>query len=539
MSNPVLGAESLAYGALAADVGLVTGYPGSPVTGVFDSIVAAAEPGRNLDASWAPNEKVAMEMAIGASIGGQRALVILKSVGLNIALDPLATATYSGCPRGLVILLGDDPGAWGSQNEQDSRWLARTAEVPVVEPTGTDQAAAIMAQAFAWSESAGSPIIVRVTRCLTNLRGPSLEPWHLPPVKVGFYRKRNRWLVLPHLAVRKHASLHRRLRKVRSMFEASPYDEFAGEGAIGILGVGGAYSKLRQVFPRPFEGLRTARLSSVWPLPEKRLSAWLRGLGQVLVLEEGDTFVEEALRTLVQGRRMHVAIHGRLTGDVPTEGALALRDVSSAVSTLSPRLAPADLDEPVRSMPSQEPLCEDCLYRPAFQALLDAMDRNGGRKRYIVVGETSCMVRANLPPMELFDIKYSLGSALGLGLGVAASAPKHRVIALLGDSSLYHSDMNAIPCAVQRNPPLVALVLDNGTTALTGGQVHPGSAQDRHGRPRAHIAPEDLIRGCGIEPVICSAEHPETLSTAIEQALQSSAFRMIVVRARCPRYTTG
>jgi len=122
MSNPVLGAESLAYGALAADVGLVTGYPGSPVTGVFDSIVAAAEPGRNLDASWAPNEKVAMEMAIGASIGGQRALVILKSVGLNIALDPLATATYSGCPRGLVILLGDDPGAWGSQNEQDSRW---------------------------------------------------------------------------------------------------------------------------------------------------------------------------------------------------------------------------------------------------------------------------------------------------------------------------------------------------------------------------------------------------------------------------------
>src|SRR5690554_1427862 len=156
-------------GSAGAGVGVVSGYPGSPATGVFDALLARTAPG-DLQIGWAPNEKVAMEIAIGASLGGARSLVVLKSVGMNIGLDPLATMTYTGCHKGMVILLGDDPGAWGSQNEQDSRWLARVAEVPVVEPTSVAQAAALMAQAFVWSESLGVPVIVRIVGSLALSR---------------------------------------------------------------------------------------------------------------------------------------------------------------------------------------------------------------------------------------------------------------------------------------------------------------------------------------------------------------------------------
>ncbi len=533
MPTPVLGAESLAHGALAAGVGLVTGYPGSPVTGVYDSILAKTDPEHDLEACWAPNEKVAMEMAIGGSIGGRRALVILKSVGLNVALDPLATASYTGCPRALVVLLGDDPGAWGSQNEQDSRWLARTAEVPVVEPTSVSQAAPLMAQAFAWSEAVGTPIIVRVTRSLTTARGVLEEPWRLPPPKSGFRRRRNRWIVLPHLAVRKHAGLHRRLRKIKSMFEASPYDTDQGNGTAGVLCVGATYGKLGQILPLPCNSLRTAGLSSVWPLPENRCVSWLRGQEQVLVLEEGGPFVEEALSALAKRYRLRVVIRGRLTRHVPTEGELRLQDIARAVNKMRTDLMPKDIEEPTQPVASQQPLCDDCLYRPVFESLLATMERNGGRNRYVVVGETSCMVRANLPPMELFDVKYSLGSSLGLGLGIAATNRAHGVVALMGDSSLYHSGVNALTCAVQRNPRLLAIVLHNGTTALTGGQTHPGSPQHQ----AARIAPEDIIRGCGAEPVVCDANNTEALGQAIDEGLQSRIFHVIVVRAPCPRYT--
>lgn len=533
MAETMRGEEALAWGALAAGVRVVTGYPGSPVTGVFDALLQRTSPDE-VHIDWAPNEKVAMEIGIGASLGGARALVAVKSVGMNVALDPLATMTYTGCHRGLVILVGDDPGSWGSQNEQDSRWLARVAEVPVVEPTSVSQAATIMAQAFAWSEAANTPVMVRITRALALAEGEPEEPWTLPVARGGFARKRNRWVSLPYLSVRKHHMLHARLRQVATMFETSPYDVSSGAGSLGIVGVGYAHRKVALALGEDAARYRLLGLASVWPLPQEALRAWLGGVERVLVVEDGGPFVEEALAALAQRAGLAVEIIGRDSRALPAEGELTAADIVRAAGILDPALRRAAPQEPAPAMASERPLCPGCPYRPAVEALVAAMEAHGGRQRYVVVGETGCMVRANLPPYELFDVKYSLGSGLGLGLGLAMSDRRHRVVALLGDSSFFHSDVNALPYAVQQGLPMVVIVLDNGTTALTGGQPHPGSAHDERGRARPATDLAALIRGAGIEPADCRADEPQALAAALRAALSADRLSVILVRGECP-----
>lgn len=534
MAETMRGDQALAWGALAAGVGVVTGYPGSPASGVFDALLARTSPS-DLHIAWAPNEKVAMEIAIGASLGGTRALVVVKSVGLNVGLDPLATMTYTGCHRGLVILLGDDPGAWGSQNEQDSRWLARVAEVPVVEPTSVEQAAALMAQAFVWSESCGTPIIVRITRGLAVDRGEPQEPFAPPAPRGGFLRKRNRWITLPPTAVRKHHMLHTRLRSVANAWESSPYDLSSGEGPLGILAVGHAHSKVRRALGDRAGDYRLLGLSSAWPLPEGTLARWLRGVERVLVVEEGGPFVEEGLAALAGRRGLGVEILGRATRAVPAEGELTAESIAGAIAALDPSTTLAAAPERTPERAAERPLCPGCPYVPAVEALLAAMEAHGGRRRHIVVGETGCMVRANLPPYELFDVKYSLGAGLGLGLGLAMSDRQHTVVALLGDSSFFHSDLNALPYAAVEGLPIVAVVLDNGGAALTGGQPNPASPVDDRGAPRRAVDLIALLRGAGVDPVVCAAEDRAALDAAFDAALGAQdGLRVIVVRGECP-----
>ncbi len=532
----VQGDEALARGALAAGVRVVTGYPGSPSTGVFDNILTHVKDAET-HVQWSPNEKVAMETAIGASIGGSRTLVALKSVGLNVGLDPLATVSLSGCHAGFVILLGDDPGAWASQNEQDSRWSLRVAEVPIVEPLSVDQAAPLMHQAFAWSESLGMPVVVRVTRALTLAYGSLVSLPTPPSPQKDFLRERNRWIALPYLVEDRHHNLHQGLRQMQTAFETSPYNVQEGQGKVGVIGVGYAFSKLRSLVEEHPLPCQIMGLSTTWPLPEKRITEWAQGLHRILVLEENGPFVEQQVRALAQRHALPSPILGREDGSVPSEGELDAAKITAALRALLPdaQLPQQEVEE--RSMPSKVPLCDDCPYRPTFDALLTAMERNGGRERHIVIGETGCMVRANLPPLELFDIKYSLGSGLGIGLGVALSHTDHRVVAILGDSSFFHSDIPTMPQAVQLDLPMLVIVLDNDVTALTGGQVHPGSRRDERGRPRDKKADlVDVIRGCGAEPQLFRPQDRVEMEAAFDRALAGDGLQVVVARGPCPRY---
>jgi len=524
------GAEALAWGVCAAKVGLMTGYPGAPATEVYDAVMARTQ--RDLSAYWAPNEKAAVEVALGASLAGMRALVVLKSVGLNVALDPLATAAYSGCHAGLVILLGDDPGGWSSQNEQDSRWLARAAELPLVESIDGDNAASFMVQAFAWSEAIGLPVIVRVTPSLVGRRCVAAPPWELPPSHKQFAHRENRWVVLPATVVARRRTLHRKLRLMRHSLEASPYDRATLRGSLGVLAVGAAYAKVVDLLGDAERDCSLLGLTSVHPLPEEALKLWLGHCSRVLVLEEGGPFVEHGLRALAQRAHLRTQIAGRQDHVLPEEGELSGRDIAMALRRLDPSIALPVPETLAREMPSTAGLCPQCLYAPAFAALAAAMHRTGGRRRYLVTGETGCMVRAHGSAVRL-DVKLSLGASLGLALGLAEATERQRVVALVADSSFFHSEVTALPLVIDRGLDLTVVVLDNGLTGLTGGQPHPGSAPQ--GRPTRLV---DCCRAMGIEPtvVVMASDGQQALESTLATALTQPGVRMVVLEAPCPRY---
>jgi indolepyruvate ferredoxin oxidoreductase alpha subunit len=527
-SGMMNGAQALAWGAAVAQAGLVTGYPGAPATAVFDALLAYDEPGRQ--AYWAPNEKVAVEVAIGASLAGMRSLVVLKSVGLNIALDPLATVALCGCHAGLVILLGDDPGGWSSQNEQDSRWLALTAELPVVEPIDIESAASFMVQAFAWSESIGLPVIVRITSSFAAREGIALPPWELPPAHKRFAHKADRWVVLPASVVARRRTLHRKLRQMQHSLEASPYDRALLDSSLGVIAVGATWAKLHDLLGESEHTFSLLGLTSVYPLPEEALKQWLRRCSRVLVLEEGGPFVEQQLRALIGRAHLPTQIMGRDDRTVPEEGELTGADLLKGLGRLRPGFEGLALPEPPREMPSAAGLCPGCEYEQAFAALNEAMDACGGRKRFLLVGETGCMVRAH-GALKL-DVKLSLGAALGLAIGLAEAHRGQRIVVLAGDSCLFHTEINALPLAVDRGLNLTVVVLDNGVTGLTGGQPHPGSGQ------RSQRLAE-LVRACGVEPVQVPAAATPEAAQQLARALQQPGVNVVIVGAPCARHSQG
>ncbi len=530
------GAYALARGAIECDVSLVTGYPGAPATAVVNAILALTSPDQ-VQVEWTSNEKVAIEFAFGASLGGRRSLLCVKSVGLNIALDPVMALNLSGCNAGFVILVGDDPGSWGSQNEQDSRALALMAEVPLLEPTTVSQARAAMRRAFELSEELGQPLMVRITRALVLAEAdlPLLPPSTMGPPP-PFQRQFMRWVVLPVNVVPYHRRLGQWLDAVQAQFEDSPFNGVEGDGAYGVIAAGFAYQKLLDLLGDavPPE-LRLLRLGTFNPLPARRVTAFLKTVESALVLEETAPLVERAVKAAAQGAGLALPIYGRDTGHVPRAGELFAPQVAAALNRFLPRLTLPTEGQSERPRPSQKPLCDDCPYLPTLEALTEVIAQGGGREQFIVVGDPGCMVRAQLPPYELLDVKNSLGSSIGMAAGLALSDTGKRVVALSGDSGFLHSGFSGLVDAARMGAPMLVLLLDNGTTALSGGQPHPGSRVDARGRPRRAVDLAALIgeTGAGMVRVV-DVEGGEDIRGPIEAGINFDGLAVIIARGRCP-----
>jgi indolepyruvate ferredoxin oxidoreductase alpha subunit len=577
MKDPVPGAYALARGAIEAGVSLVTGYPGAPTTAVVNKILALTSPDE-VQVEWTSNEKVAIEMAFGASLGGMRSFLCVKSVGLNVALDPLMALNLSGCNAGLVLLVGDDPGGWGSQNEQDSRTLALAAEIPLLEPTSVSDARAAVRQAFQLSEETGLPIIVRVTRALVLAQEVELAEEEiqaaLPP---SFQREFMRWVVLPINVVARHLDLLQRLDAVQARFEDSPFNGVEGYGSRGVIAAGFAYQKLLNLLGGTVPpGLRVLRLGTFHPLPVERVTAFLQTVGSALILEETAPLVERAVRAAaqglvlseVEGAGLSLPVYGRDTGHVSRVGELFAPQIVAALNRFMPRLALPTEGESSRPMPSRESLCDGCPYIPIFDALTEVIAQLGGRDEVIVVGDPGCMVRAQLPPYELLDVKISLGSSIGMSLGssigmaagialdqrrldpVAGSHPEpvegskrgkgRQVVALCGDSSFLHSGFSGLVDATRVGARMLVLMLDNGTTALSGGQPHPASRTDARGRPRRAVDLAALAREAGADMVqVVDLDHGGDIRAAIEMGMDFDGVAVVIARGQCPRWSAA
>jgi len=545
MNEPVSGAYALARGAIEAGVSLVTGYPGTPTTAVVNKILELTSPDE-VQVEWTSNEKVAVEMAFGASLGGTRSLLGVKSVGLNIALDPLMALNLSGCNAGFVILVGDDPGGWGSQNEQDSRVLALAAEIPLLEPTSVSHARAAMRQAFQLSEEMGLPVMVRVTRALVLAQETGLAEEKVrttPPP--SFEREFMRWVVLPVNVVPRHLRLLERLDAVQSRFEDSPFNGVEGDGPQGVIAAGFVYQKLLDLLGGTVPpGLRILQLGTFYPLPVERVTAFVRTVESVLVLEETAPLVERAVRAVAQGGGLTLPIYGRDTGHVPRTGELFAPHIAAALNDFLPSLSLPTQGESSRPMPSRQPFCDGCPYIPTFDALTEVIAQLGGRDEVIVVGDPGCMVRAQLPPYELLDVKTSLGSSIGMAAGIVLSvlggSAEKRVVALCGDSSFLHSGFSGLVDATRVGARMLVVILDNGTTALSGGQPHPASRVDARGRSRHAVDLAALAReaGAGVVQVV-DLDHGGDIRSAIEMGMNFDGVAVVIARGQCPRWSAA
>ena len=532
MTQSFSGSASIARAVIDAGTRVAASYPGGPVTAVVDKLIDLAD-ASNLHVEWSNCEKVAFEVAIGCSLAGRRSVVAAKHVGINHILDPLMTVNLTGTGGGMVILAGDDPGSYGSQNEQDSRLLGAFAEIPIFEPATPQQGYWMTRQAFRLSEACRLPVMVRFVADYTKDTAPvTLEP-PAHAARAEFSRER-RWSALPALVVEDHAALHRKLRQVARSFDHPPYRNFNssdGSGGRGIIAAGYLAARLRHYAPHA--DLSVFELGTLFPLPEEQICAFLSVIDCVYILEEVEPYVENQVRSLAQRQGFPVKIYGKTTGHVHWEGDLDLKKIAGLLSDVlgqSLDTTPA----PPRTYPSRQPFGDGCPYTPFFRNLQQMIAENVIPKP-IVVGETGCLVRLSNPPFDMLDVKYSMGSSIGIASGLWRSGVEDRILAVAGDSVFFHTAINGLINAAHHQADIVVAIMDNQTVALTGFQERTGGGTTAMGEQVQPIYPEEVARALGIGKVCTlDAFDEKSIRQTLQKAFSRKGLSFLVVRGRCP-----
>jgi indolepyruvate ferredoxin oxidoreductase alpha subunit len=530
------GSESIAGAVVDAGTKLVASYPGGPITDIVETLIDH-HAAHDVYVEWSNCEKVAFEVALGCSLGGRRSVLVAKHVGINHILDPLMTANLTGTGGGLVILAGDDPGAYGSQNEQDSRLLGAYAEIPILEPATPAQGYRMTRQAFRLSETHRLPVMVRFVADYTTDSAPlSLET--LAPEARARFNREIRWKALPAKVVADHAALHDKLQQISASFEQAPYQAFNtrdGDGQTGIIAAGYMAARLRRC--APLANLSIFELATIFPLPEKRIVDFLDGLNRVFILEEVEPFIETQIQSLAQRHGLQVEILGKTGGHVPWEGDFHQQKLAQFLSEQLGQSVPAAA-APARTYPSRQPFGDGCSYTPFFKTLQHMISEKK-IPRPIVVGETGCLVRLINPPFEMLDAKYSMGSSIGIASGLARSGVSDKILAVTGDSAFLHTGLNGLVNAAHHQPDITVVVMDNETVAMTGFQVPTGAGVTAMGKQVEPIYPEKVAEALSIDNVgVVDAFDETAIAHALQAAFDKKGLSFMVVRGRCPHIAT-
>ncbi|OGO74466.1 MAG: indolepyruvate ferredoxin oxidoreductase subunit alpha [Chloroflexi bacterium RIFCSPLOWO2_12_FULL_71_12] len=513
------GNEAIAQGAREAGVHVAAGYPGTPSTEILEAL-ARLDPDRRVHVEWSTNEKVAIDVALGASLGGSRALVTMKHVGLNVASDTFMTAPYTGVGGGLVIVVADDPGMHSSQNEQDSRAYARMAGVPLLEPADSAECREFTIAAFAISERFDTPVLVRTATRIAHARGLVRPgPVRAPGVS-KFVPQPAKYVMLPGNARRRRLALLERLRALeRFADECGLHRVDQGDVDVGIVTSGIAYQYVREVCPRA----SVLKLGLTHPLPAATVRAFADSVRRVIVVEELEPCLEERLRAL------GIPVEGKVF--FPADGELnpeRVRDGLIAAGALRPsarrRAAPADGEVSAGVRPPV--LCPGCPHVVPFVALRD-LDA-------IVMGDIGCYTLAANEPLSAMDSCVAMGSSIGMACGLARSGGADRpVVAAIGDSTFLHAGIPALIDAVCNGTRITVLVLDNRTTAMTGGQAHAGSGANLRGDPARAIDIAALCRTIGASTEVVDPYDVAATHRALERAVASPGVSVVIADRPC------
>jgi len=540
MTNKALnGDQALAYGALVSGVKLVTAYPGSPSSGTVETLIGLAGK-HDIYVEWSSNERVAVEMGIGASMAGRRALVCVKSVGMNVTIDPLMALNLTPVNGGLVILLGDDPGGYASQNDQDTRPIVVMLEMPMMEPAGPAEGFAMMREAFHISERFNIPVIIRETRSFSqHTESVSVPDGPYPEINLGLVREPWRFVPVPRNAVEKHKNLHERLKAFGLWADNLPFNRMRGAGKHGIVAAGFAYRKLLDVVgDEAREDLCLLKLSTLFPLPRDIISRFMTDCNEILVLEENEPFVEVHMKAIAHDIGCHIKVYGKQSNHVHREGELYHWQIQQALSKFIPGFVPVRKyakEREVEEHPKRKNNCANCHYDEILDILEEAAE--GLEQKPVLVGDPGCLVTV----ADRLDAKYAIGSAVGVADGLSKAGIDERSVAVFGDSSFFHTSLPAICNAVHHKSNILMVVLDNKATAASGFQPNAGVARDAMGREAPALSIEHIARACGVQFVrtIRFNDPDSDLKGLFQEALSHNDLALIIVQTAFGKQDTA
>ena len=513
VANPVeerlmLGNEAVAQGAWEAGVRVVASYPGTPSTEITESAAKFSE----IDCQWAPNEKVATEVAFGAAMAGARAMTCMKHVGVNVAADPIFTAAYTGVNGGLVVVCADDPAMHSSQNEQDSRYYARAAHIPMLEPSDSGECHAFTRLAFTMSEELDTPVFLRLTTRVAHARSVvALGERADVPVR-PYSKDAMKYVMMPGMARKRHLKVEARETFLAEAANRMPVNVVKmRDTSVGIVTSGVCYQYVRDAMPHA----STLKLGMVYPLPMKLIREFAKQVDRLIVVEELEGLIEKDM--LAAG----IACEGKsLTG---IQGELSVEKLRHVLADAPMPQAQGE------QLPGRPPvLCPGCPHRGVFYVL--------GKLGMRVMGDIGCYTLAALPPLNAMDACLCMGASIGMASGAERAQGREfsrGTVAVLGDSTFIHSGITALVDAVYNRATITVIILDNRITGMTGHQQNPATGFDIHGQPAPQLNLEKLVESCGVTDI--QVVDPFDLK-ATEQAVRAAAAneQVSVVIARRP-----
>jgi indolepyruvate ferredoxin oxidoreductase alpha subunit len=533
----LLGNEAIARGALEAGVSFATCYPGTPSSEIPEQFFQISEE-TDLYFEYSTNEKVAMEVGAGAAVSGLRTMVTLKHVGLNVASDPLMTLAYLGVKGGMVIINADDPFCFSSQNEQDNRYYARLSSLPMLEPTNAQEMKDVTVAAFDLSEELELPVIIRTTTRLNHIRG-AVQLGELRPVKAKdtFQKNPFHFVAVPAVSRKLHNLLLEKYDRAMEKSENWPYNQIIGDGKWGIVANGVSFNYVSDAVSDLgiSDKVSILKLGFSWPLPKELCTRFLKQVDKVLVVEELEPVVENDLKAIAQESGITIPIKGKGIGGLSRLFEYDPGMVRKAIVEYfdldykGPEIPDlSDLPE----LPGRPPnLCAGCPHRATYYAVKQVYGPDA-----IYPSDIGCYTLGFLPPLSMADIVICMGASVSSSCGFSR-ATDQKVVSFIGDSTFFHSGITGLINAVHNNHKFTLVILDNGTTAMTGYQPHPGVNTDPMGVELTQISLEDLVKGCGVKDVhVVKPFKLKKTMEAVKAAMEYDGVSVIISKELCPLF---
>ncbi|NPV50813.1 MAG: indolepyruvate ferredoxin oxidoreductase subunit alpha [Candidatus Methanofastidiosum sp.] len=522
----LMGNEAIALGAFEAGVEIIAAYPGTPSTEIPETAARFAKQ-YGAYVEFSTNEKVALEVGIGASWAGKRALVTMKHVGVNVASDSLMTLAYTGVDGGLVIVSADEPDCHSSQNEQDNRIFARFANVPCLDPSSPQESRDMILFAYDLSELFSTPVILRPTTRVCHGRGDvELGEINIQKREGKFTKDITRYVAVPSHARIQHKKLLDKIEKIREFVEDSNLNyTIPGEGKVGVIVIGASFNYLMESLQILGIKLPILKVGISHPLARNKVLSFIKDLEKVVIIEELEPVIENDVKILISENQLNLKLYGKTI--FPRTGEFSTDLVTEILSKFFRIDFPKEQSKNI-IVPNRAPLlCAGCPHRSTFYAI-----KKVTRGKAIFPSDIGCYTLGFSRPLQTVDTCISMGASFGVACGFAKST-KEPIVATLGDSTFFHAGIPPLINAKYNNSKIVAVILDNLTTAMTGHQPHPGTQLTAMGEPAGSVSIEKLIAGMDIPVEVVDATDVKSIEEALKRGLQSEQVYVIVSRGPC------